>query len=329
MIVSTKMTPIYVFSMPRSGSTLLQRMLARHPKIDTVSETWMLLPLLYSLKGDGLISEYKHEFFLQARDDLAPLLGDGDKAFYPEVREYAMSIYRKLAHDHAEFFVDKTPPYTLIAQEIMNTFPDAKFIFLWRNPLAVVASIMSSWAGGRFNLFRVRNELFRGMRNMCDAFEANKHRACSIRYEELCANPDSELRRLYKYIFPGLELHPLRPLHEVKVRGGRMGDDSVMRESPLVSNEMHAKWKAVMCNPVRKRWCRKYLEWLGEDSLRRIGYNQGELLAELESVPFGMKHIASDCVRQLYGGMNAILEIELVARKLRRLRSGQQIYSYS
>ena len=50
-------------------------------------------------------------------------------------------------------FVDKSPPYHLIAQQIISTFPDARFVFLWRNPLSVLASIVDTLADGRWDTY--------------------------------------------------------------------------------------------------------------------------------------------------------------------------------
>ena len=38
--------PVFLFSLPRSGSTMLQRALGRHPNIATLSESWFLLGLI-------------------------------------------------------------------------------------------------------------------------------------------------------------------------------------------------------------------------------------------------------------------------------------------
>ena len=42
--------PIFIFSITRSGSTLLQRVIAAHEGVATVSEPWVLLPYLYTLR---------------------------------------------------------------------------------------------------------------------------------------------------------------------------------------------------------------------------------------------------------------------------------------
>ena len=51
---------VFIFSQPRSGTTLLQRMLTSHSDIVSVSETWLLLPQFLALKKRGLIAQYNH-----------------------------------------------------------------------------------------------------------------------------------------------------------------------------------------------------------------------------------------------------------------------------
>ena len=53
-------SPVFLFSLPRSGSTLLQRMLLGHEQIASISEGWVLLPLIYAMKKKGVVAEYSH-----------------------------------------------------------------------------------------------------------------------------------------------------------------------------------------------------------------------------------------------------------------------------
>ena len=52
--------PVFLFSLPRSGSTLVQRLIAGHPQVATTSEPWILLPLLYTVRRPGAYTEYGH-----------------------------------------------------------------------------------------------------------------------------------------------------------------------------------------------------------------------------------------------------------------------------
>ena len=53
--------PIFLICSPRTGSTLLQRILASHSKISSEGETHLLLPLLYAIRKEGVYSEYNHQ----------------------------------------------------------------------------------------------------------------------------------------------------------------------------------------------------------------------------------------------------------------------------
>ena len=45
---------IFIISQPRSGSTLLQRVLAGHPDVATSAETWLMLHPVYESRKRGL-----------------------------------------------------------------------------------------------------------------------------------------------------------------------------------------------------------------------------------------------------------------------------------
>src|SRR5206468_7765156 len=92
--------PVFVLSLPRSGSTLLQRMLASHPEIATSSETWLLLPQLYALRPHGAQAEYGHRTAARAVQDFCSVLPGGQDAYIAEVRRSVLALY-ELAADGA------------------------------------------------------------------------------------------------------------------------------------------------------------------------------------------------------------------------------------
>ena len=58
-------TPIFIFSLPRSGSTLLQRLIGADTNVSYASEPWILLPFFYALKDTGASAEYNHQVMTQ------------------------------------------------------------------------------------------------------------------------------------------------------------------------------------------------------------------------------------------------------------------------
>ena len=64
--MSESVQPIFLFSLPRSVSTLLQRILAKHTAIDTAAEPWVLLPLTSALRSEGIYTSYDQNAVVDA-----------------------------------------------------------------------------------------------------------------------------------------------------------------------------------------------------------------------------------------------------------------------
>jgi Sulfotransferase family len=136
--------PIFIFSISRSGSTLVRRVIAAHNGVATVSEPWIPLPYLCALRSRGVRAEYEHGLMLTAIEDFCRELPAEEEDYRAELRSFVLRLYEKAADGEARSFLDKSPPYCLIAEEIMRLFPSGKFVFLWRNPLSIVASIIET-----------------------------------------------------------------------------------------------------------------------------------------------------------------------------------------
>ena len=123
--------PIFLISLPRSGSTLLQRVLITHPEIDSYSESWLLLPLIQSLKESDTIANYGHRICTVALNAIIGEMG-GVEYYYEVLRQFVMNIYSQICSKGSKYYLDKTPRYYLIINDIARLFPDAKYIFLFR-----------------------------------------------------------------------------------------------------------------------------------------------------------------------------------------------------
>lgn len=291
--------PIFLLSLPRSGSTALQRALSAHPDVGTASEPWLLLPLLYPLRAHGAAAEYDHAVMHQAIADLCRGLPDGAQSYRAAARRMALEIYRELAPE-ARYFVDKTPRYHLIADELFAMFPEAKFVLLWRNPLAVLASTVETWAGGRWSVHRWSIDLFEGVANLTSVQAMHGDRLSVIHYEDAVENPDHELARLFGSL--GLDPVPGGPGgSRTATLGGALGDRRASEGAAALTDQGPDKWKAVLANPVRKAWARRYLKWIGRERLELMGYDLSRLLGELSDVRVSGRRATSDVVRLIRG----------------------------
>lgn len=319
--------PLFIFSLPRSGSTLAQRILARSPAVASVSEPWLLLPYLYTLREQGQFSEYWHGRTVEAIRDFCDILPGGETAYREEMAGFVRRLYGRVAGTEAIYFLDKTPRYHLIAEEIMEMFPDGKFIFLWRNPLAVASSIMETWGGGRWKLHSYKIDLYTGLENLVNCYERHADRALSVRYEDMVSNPEGTWRSIMGYLDLSFDKEMVAGFSEV-VFSGRMGDPTGTRQYQALSNEPLNKWKGGFGNPLRKQWARAYLRWIGEERLRIMGYDRHALEAELEAIPRQMKNFGWDVLLRSYGVVYCLFEPAFVAYKLRTTRHWVRTHSH-
>jgi len=284
-------TPVFILSVSRSGSTLLQRIVAAHDGVATAPEPWILLPPAYSLRRQGVDAEYVPELLADAVEDFAERLPNGEDDYLAAIREFALGLYAKAAGQGATHFVDKSPPYCLIPAELLRIFPEAKFVFLWRNPLSVIASMIETWGPWRPTFMTA--DLFVGWPRLLAAHAAGAERCHAVRFEDAVSGDPETWTALMSYL--GLEFDPasLTGFAEVGVEG-RMGDPTGRRAYRQLSAAPQDKWRATLANPIRREWCRRYLLFLGAERLAAMGYDQELLLAELAELPRSFDGLGTD-----------------------------------
>jgi len=191
--------PLFVLSLPRSGSTLVQRVLAGHDGIATAAEPWLLLPHGYALRERGIAAEYTQPIAARAIREFVNGLPGGEDDYWRALAGFAQELYGRAAGPDARYFLDKTPRYHYIAPELFRAFPEAKVIFLWRNPLAVVSSIVETWTKGRWNVDRWQGDLW-GIADLVEAFEAHRDTVIAVNYERLVGDPDTAWPAIFEYL---------------------------------------------------------------------------------------------------------------------------------
>jgi Sulfotransferase family len=288
--------PIFLFSVSRSGSTLTQRVIAAHDGVATAAEPWLLLPYAYALREQGISAEYFHPLMVTAIEDFCRQLPAGVDDYRREMRAFALRLYEKASDGTARYFLDKSPSYYLVAEEIMSLFPEGKFVFLWRNPLSIMASIIETFSASRWYPSLFRGDLFIGLPRLIASFGANRARAHAVRFENLTGGGQAHWRRLMEYLEIEFEPGALERFSQVRL-DGRMGDPTGTTRYSALSHEPAEKWKKTLANPTRKALCRRYLRFLGPERLALMGYDLAGLMAELDALPTTLASLAPDLGR--------------------------------
>ncbi len=300
---------------------MLQRMLATHPQIATGPEPTFLLPLLKLTDADAVAATFDQRFTAAAIEDFLDSTGDASSTYDELVRAAAEVAYRRAAGDDARYFLDKTPKYHVVAHDLVRIFPDSPAIVLWRNPLAVIGSILATWGGGggRWNLQHFRLDLYEGLPALIDAVVRDPARFHVVSYETLVSAPDDTTGAIFDHL--GLDPAAARVARfgDVELRG-RIQDQNVGSEGfKTVRTDRVDHWRSVLANPVRRAWCRRYLRWLGHDRLAVMGYDLDDLMAELAALPSSSRFLLSDAVKMPYDYAYRTLELGMAGRTAHRI----------
>ena len=323
----TDITPVFVFSLPRAGSTLLQKVLSTHATVASTAEPWVLLPLIYSLKSEGIYTEYAQCIGSIAINEFMQELPESRADYQAALREFTLRLYRGAAGVDATHFVDKTPRYHLIASDILDIFPDAKCILLWRNPLAIAASMLNTWGAGRWNLYRYNVDLYKGLLNLISLAQHRPDRLLQIKYEDMTSAPEGAWPKIFAHLGLTFDTSFLETYQSVSF-SGRMGDPTGGTKFDRISAASIDSWPATFNNPLRRRWAYRYLDWIGEDRLEAMGYRRAELLSALEArAPSGYSGLASDAAFMALGHVHAPLDLSGIKRQIRIRRSSGRCYA--
>ena len=274
---------IFIISQPRSGSTLLQRVLGSHKELVISSEPWLMLHPVYGLREGGIQADFAADWAAHGVREFLEHYTDGVHVYDDGIRAFAQTIYgNAIAKGGGTRFIDKTPRYLLILDDLLRLFPAAKFIFLLRNPLSVLASIINTQIShDLYTLERFREELLAGPGNMLKAIDALGSRAIVVRYEDYVTQPEEHTReicsRLQITYQPGMvDYSNSEPVK------GFMQDRTGIQQHTKPSDARIESWKQLLGERTQLHYAQRYLDTLGSDTVDQLGYSYAELRDALE-----------------------------------------------
>jgi len=292
------MKKLFIYSLPRAGSTLLQKYLYRNNEMSTISEPWILLPIYYMFKHGKVFSEYEHHLFMRSFIDLEKQGIDKGKLSSEMIKAFAEVYYNSVADPAAKVFIDKTPRYSVICHEIINDFSDDYHIVLFRHPLSCVSSMIKTFGGGNWCLYRFEIDLFLGLPNMIQA--AKNENGCEnlliIRYEDFVSDPEDYYQSICSML--DLDAENKVELHENPLQG-TLGDPVGEKKfgAKVGNQNSEYSWNASFNTLYRRWWAKMFLQEIGEESFTLMGYDitktrdsintsKYSFIQELKDIPF-------------------------------------------
>ncbi len=173
--------PIFIVGMPRSGSSLVEQILASHPKVQGMGES-------------GALAEVTHGRFPYPPD--APM---APSHFGHLARDY-LRVQARRGWDGRTRLVDKTLDSHLQVGLIHLMFPRAVILLARRDPMDVgLACFRQLFAQGNetlYDLADIAAEIRRYDAVMDHWRRVAPGRVFEVRYEDLVAQPAGEIRRI-------------------------------------------------------------------------------------------------------------------------------------
>jgi tetratricopeptide (TPR) repeat protein len=184
---------IFVFGLPRSGTTLVDRMLATHERVTSLGETngFATQCVQQARQGDPAAATNKNAFYQAVRSlELRPIaeryLGTNGNATGPVAR-----------------VVDKTPLNYLYAGLIHRALPKARLVLIERDPLnscfAMFKTLFTTAYPFTYRLDDLGRYYCAWSKLMSHWKDGLGSSLLVIRYEDLVSNPKGVSRRLFDY----------------------------------------------------------------------------------------------------------------------------------
>lgn len=270
---------IFLVGCPRSGTTLLQSMLAAHPQIASFPETHFFGSASRSFRGKLMmrLGITPPEMRLQFADFLRYI---GEESLLDRIPERACSIGQYTGYAVAildditrrrekVIWLEKSPEHVRYLPFIERYLSGAKIIHLLRNGIDVVASlhIVSNefpelWRGA-FDLdkciARWNEDVQISLR------QKGKKNHILVRYESIVSDPNVELKNICRFI--GVEMQ------EEMLLKYRETAESLIREDEV--------WKKQVMEPIITNSSDKYRDIFSESQIEYVKKRLLELPADI------------------------------------------------
>lgn len=183
--VNRRKTPIFIVGLPRTGTTLIERILLSHSQVESAEESFILQNVIRRVSGAHGRQDMNPAMIGAAAKKDIRLIADG----YMNAVDYKLS--------DRPFFIDKLPENFLYLGFIAKAFPDAHIIHLRRNPMdSCFAMYKQSFFKFAYTLESLGKYYVAHDRLRCHWEKLLKDRLIEVEYEALVADQEGRIRSL-------------------------------------------------------------------------------------------------------------------------------------
>jgi len=190
--------PIFIVGLPRTGTTLTERIISSHSNVESIGETLFVQMLLRQLSGVQSVENMNSEMIRALKGRDISTLG----------QQYLDAVGYRL-HQQTNF-VDKFPMNFLYLGFIAKALPNAKFVHLQRNPLDACFAMYKqifTWAYKfSYSLENLGTYYVAYQKLLAHWRTVLGDRFIEVGYEDLVSEPEQQTRQLLEQL--GLEFEP-------------------------------------------------------------------------------------------------------------------------
>ncbi len=278
---------IFLIGAPRSGTTLLARMLGAHSMIYQRAEPHLVTPIAHlGYFGKVQKAPYDQNNVEQAIRELVADLPRGEADYLDALRAYTDTMYERIMTNAPgkRLFLDKTPAYALVLPFLTKLYPGARYVVLTRHPLAVLSSYVESFFDGDWQVAVDHNPILaRYVPALAWMLRECPVPFVHVKYEDLVRDPESYFRRVCEYL--GIPFEP------AAIAYGEQGDapkglgdpTGVGRHIRPVTTSI-SKWAAeIVAKPDVLALVSRLVDELDPADLATLGYPRDAIVAQLEA----------------------------------------------
>ncbi len=185
---NSQQTPIFIVGLPRTGTTLVERIVSSHSQVESLGETQFLQMMLRRESGLQTIEKMNPEI-IEAAAQLDPAL---ISAGYLDMVGYRLG--------ESAFFIDKLPFNFLFLGFIAKAWPNARIIHLNRNPMDTCFSMYKqvfTWAYKFSYSLENLGQYYLAYERLHKHWqEVLKDRLIEVEYESLVSDTENQTRML-------------------------------------------------------------------------------------------------------------------------------------
>ena len=247
---------VFILGMPRSGTTILQRIINSSDQVCSYPETWFFASHLEKLNYKNGISRIGYKVSARALNSF--LRNNSLKQKYLETIRYT---YLKITNESNKYkyILEKTPANLLVWQDIFQLInKNDKIIIIERPIMEIYKSMVLHF--DKFPYFK-NLKLYKDAieyQNCINALKLSKHKNyLAINYDNLITDSKSIIKKINNY----LELSDVSGLGDIKEYNGKTLGDINARNSKKLKKRIRKT--PYLLNKISKLYFEKRISFTG------------------------------------------------------------------